>query len=378
MNATVTITLADIAAAQNNDLEATALILEATESRVMTLANRAAYRMNVTGDALDNYRDEYAQVARIAVWEALPRFDADTVDAFFGFMYATIEGKLLDAVRHDRNGGAGADKDAIKAFASVLEAAEGDVYKAEKLVQELPKGKRLSADRANAARLSWQGSVSIDKGSDDSEAGSILYTLASDDETPEVARPKVGTGAALEALSVLQMYSTARDVLSAVPLNSAQVDAIEDTVRVPRDAAERRYVLDAVAILRSYVSTVAEGELSDDLRDVSDDRREERDGKNSAVREVLDDMGKRGPMQRDAITLAFGIGDSLRFGRGDDGDLNGMAAYMGVSYSQAQLALTKGLKAFAKRWIARVASTEAEALSLADAVTVNLGRGGRK
>jgi DNA-directed RNA polymerase specialized sigma subunit len=378
MNATATaatITLADIAAAQNSDLEATALILEATESRVMTLANRAAYRMNATGDALDNYRDEYAQVARIAVWEALPRFDADSVDAFFGFMYATIEAKLLDAVRHDRNGAAGVDKDAIKAFASVLEAADGDVFKAEKLVQELPKGKRLGADRANAARLSWQGSVSIDKGSDDSEAGSILHTLASDDDTPEVARPKVGTGAALEALTVLQTYSTAYAALAALPTTDADVDAVEDALTVPRDPQVRRYVLDAVAILRSYVSTVADSALADDLRDVSDDRRDERAERNDNVTASLDKMGKG---QADTLRHSFGIGGVADFGWGDGCDLEGMAEFLDITYHNAKTQRSKARLAFPKHWIALVATSEADALEWAEAAANMRKAAGRK
>jgi RNA polymerase sigma factor (sigma-70 family) len=154
------LTFAQITAAQNNDIPATSAVIEATESRVLKLADTAARRM---GGRLDDYREEFAQVGRIAVWEALSRFNGETVDSFFAFMYSTVENVLMDAVRGERNGAAGADDDALKVFASMLELANGDVFVAEKLSQTVPpKGRRLGRDRANAARLAWQGSESID------------------------------------------------------------------------------------------------------------------------------------------------------------------------------------------------------------------------
>jgi len=115
------------------------------------------------GDRLAEYREEFEQVARVAVWEAIPRFDGETVDSFFAFVYRTIEGVLMDAVRSERNGGAGADKAALKIFGQMLVKADGDPYLAEKFCQTVPpKGERLSADRAHAARLAWEGTVSLD------------------------------------------------------------------------------------------------------------------------------------------------------------------------------------------------------------------------
>jgi RNA polymerase sigma factor (sigma-70 family) len=154
------LTFEQITAAQNNDIAATSAVIEATEGRVTKLADIAARRM---GGRLEDYREEFAQVGRIAVWEALSRFTGDTVDSFFAFMYSTVENVLMDAVRSERNGAAGADADAVKVFASMLELANGDVYLAEKLAQTVPpKGRRLGRDRANAARLAWQGAESID------------------------------------------------------------------------------------------------------------------------------------------------------------------------------------------------------------------------
>jgi RNA polymerase sigma factor (sigma-70 family) len=161
MNATLT--LDTIKAAQNNDLTATGQVIAATESRITKLAGKAARRMATNGDRFAEYAEEFEQVGRIAVWESLSRFTGDTVDSFFAFMYATVENKLMDSVREERNGATGADHDAVKVFASMLPMADGDVYLAEKLAQTVPpKGRRLSADRANAARMAWQGADSLD------------------------------------------------------------------------------------------------------------------------------------------------------------------------------------------------------------------------
>lgn len=158
-----TLTMHQVRAAQANDLAATTAVIEATESRVKRLAEKAARRMSNGGDTYMNMREEFEQVGRITVWEALSRFKGDTVDAFMGFIYGTVESALLDSVRDERHGGVGADADAIKVFASMLEMSDGDVYLAEKLSQTVPpKGRRLSADRANAARMAWQGSASLD------------------------------------------------------------------------------------------------------------------------------------------------------------------------------------------------------------------------
>jgi hypothetical protein len=373
------ITIAQIRAAQDSsvDLDAhlagvTAVLAEMDE-RISRLAAQASRRID------GNLREDFEQDAREALFIALPRFDmdkvkGDPVDGFFGFLYTTIADALKDRVREQRY--TGVDKDAVKTFMSVLGDAEGDPYKAAKLATELPKGSRLSADRADAARLAWQGAVSIDKGNDDeNEGASLADTLAVVDETPKV-QPKVGTGAALEALAVLHRYTTAREVLRSLPKASGDVEAIEDAVKVPRDENERRYVLDAIAILRSYVSTATDGDLAEELRDTADERKDERAAKIGTVHTILGEM--RSTVQADAIRHSFGISDFMCFGTGDTGDLDGMADAMGIDKSKAQDARSRGLKSFVKRWIAKMARSEAHAVELAEAAARELGRGGRK
>ncbi|MCF3174769.1 hypothetical protein IPZ61_15735 [Streptomyces sioyaensis] len=156
-----TLTLALIADAQNNGLEGTSAVLEAMTGRIEKLADAAARRMASNGLRFEDFREDYRQDAAVAMFEALPRFNGDSVDTFYGFMWGTIENALKDKVRESRN--QGADEDALKVFASMLERADGDVYLAEKFAQTVPpKGRRLSADRAEAARLAWQGAASLD------------------------------------------------------------------------------------------------------------------------------------------------------------------------------------------------------------------------
>ncbi|MFF2406701.1 hypothetical protein [Streptomyces sp. NPDC058092] len=193
----MSLTLAQVRTAQTGEnlaekMAATTAVVEATEGRIAQLAEKAARRMAPTGgDRYMDYRDEFAQVGRITVWESLSRFTGETVDSFFAFMYATVEDALKDAVRSERNGAAGADADAVKVFGSMLEMADGDVFLAEKLSQTVPpKGRRLGKDRANAARLAWQGAESIDAprpatGEGEQSPGSYAESIASDYGVPE-------------------------------------------------------------------------------------------------------------------------------------------------------------------------------------------------
>jgi RNA polymerase sigma factor (sigma-70 family) len=385
------LSFSQIVAAQANDLLATAAVIAATESRVESLAGKAANRMSKSGASFAEYREEFAQVARIAVWESLGRFTGDSVDTFFRFVYTTVEGTLLDAVRAERDQAPGVDMNAAKTFAAMIHAAEGDVYEAERLAQVIPpKGRRLSPALANAARLAWQGTTSIDTPVSVGENTTTLAdTLAVEDDAPEVVRPKVGRGAVLEALSVLERHvrvprgTEEREALFKA-LEGAltgfvtpdQVDAIAEAVTVPAEPTERRYILDAVAILHSAGSTAADGALADDLRDVSDDRMAESREKHYAVNDCIDSLPR---LQRDVLRHSFGIGDVLDFGWGDGCDLEGLAAYLGTTPGSAKVSRVKARKTFGIRYAATVALTNPEkGEALDQAATASRAPGGRK
>ncbi|CAD80135.1 RNA polymerase sigma factor [Streptomyces phage phiBT1] len=380
-----------IRAAQNNDLDAVTTVIKATESRIDVLARKAANRMAPHGGArFADYADEFAQVGRVAVWDCLKRFTDTTVESFERYVYTTVETTLKDAVRSERNGNAGADPDAVKVFAAMLEAADGDVYEAARLAQIIPpKGKRLSPDRAEAARMAWQGAVSLDKqhgtaqGHDNT--GAAGTTLADtlqhhDEELDGEIRPKVGHGAALEALSVLGRYAGVR-ITPGTPGEFAAnlptlVDLLEDAVTLPRDAEERRYVLDAMAVLRAAVSTATEGALDDDLRDARDDRMADSAEKHARVNDCLDSMGAA---QRDVLRHSFGIKGVTDFGWGDGCDLDGLCAFLGMTSQNARAHRAKGRKAFAKRYVAAVKLDRPNyAAALEAAAAANCTYGGRK
>ncbi|MFF7361059.1 hypothetical protein [Streptomyces sp. NPDC008125] len=381
------LTFATLQRAQNHDLAACAEVIQHGEERVMLLASKAATRMAPHGGAgFANYREEFAQIGRVAVWDALSRFSDDTVEAFERFTFTTIETTLKDAVRAERNGGAGADENAVKTFAAMVEAAEGDVYAAMKMCQTLPPaGRRLSPDRADAARLAWQGSVSLDKplgaGSDERNVSlaDVLPGVADEEPDGEI-RPKVGHGAALEALSVLARYcgisvsrSTPSEFAASLP---ALVQTLEDTVAVPRDPQTRRYVLDAMAVLRSAVSTASESALTEDLRNVSDARMAEGSEKRNRVHGVLDSMGAA---QRTVLKHSFGIDGFAEFGHGDETDKEGFAEAMATTWYNVKQHRTKAYKSFAKRFVAalRLAGAEAKADAYEAAAAAKLTNQGR-
>jgi hypothetical protein len=365
----MSLTIEHIRAAQDHDLDALKVLITNMDERITRLAAQAARRLN--GD----HREDFEQDAREALFLALPRVEGDDIDRAIGFLYSSMADALKDKVRAARY--VGVDKDAVKVFMSVMDDADGDPHKAEQLAQTVPaKGLRLSADRAHAARLAFVGSVSMDKAfhGDDEDNFTFTNTLGVTDELPQV-QPKVGTGAALEALAVLHRYSSAYAVLNALPKAPADVDSIEDAVTLPREASARKAVLDACAILRSYVSTAADGDLVGELRDVSDELRDERAAKIGMVHAAL---GKISPQQRTILIHSFGINDAEDFGWGDGCDVAGLAAYIGTTSGTVTKQRSAGRVSFAKHYIAMVARTLEDALSWEAAAVEARKPAGRK
>ncbi|WP_367136471.1 MULTISPECIES: hypothetical protein [Streptomyces] len=178
-----------VRAAQAHDLDATTAVIAATESRISVLARKAARRMAESGPRHDDFYEEFTQQGRIAVWEALERFDETVTADFLGFAYTTVETTLLGATRAERN--QGVDADAAKTFLSMLNRSGGDPFLAEKLAQTVPPaGRRLSADRAHAARLAYQGADSLDApapggGDEPWEPGTSSYGVPEELITPD-------------------------------------------------------------------------------------------------------------------------------------------------------------------------------------------------
>lgn len=133
-------------------------VLQSLEPMLRTLARRAARRAQ-----LPNLTDDLIQSARVAAWEALGRYDGRDGARLETFVWATVEAQLKDAVREERSGCVHVDRNAMRTYGQMLRLAEGDLYLAERLCQSAPEaGRRLSADRAEAARLAWMGAKSLD------------------------------------------------------------------------------------------------------------------------------------------------------------------------------------------------------------------------
>lgn len=373
----MSLTLAQIQAAQQNDIAGLAAVLAEMEPRVGFLAAEAGRRVSENLAS----RADFEQDAREALFRALPLAEGADADRIVGFLYSCMRDALKDRVREVRY--AGADMKAVKVFMSAMGAAEGNVYQAEKLSQVLPANglpNGLGAARAYAVRLAWQGTIPADKrGEGDT---SVLDSLtAPADEIPEV-RPKVGHGAALEALSVLRRYAdvvvdrmTPGEFAANLP---ALVETLEDTLTVPRDAQQRRYVLDAMAILRSAVSTAADGDLAEELRDASDEARDARAIRIGKVREVLDEMLRRMPAQAEALMCSFGILGRPDFGFGDKTDVPALMAHLNCAESAVWFRRSNGRGKFAELFITRVARSEDEAEMLRAAAAECRKNKGRK
>jgi hypothetical protein len=156
----VTITMDDVRAAQLGDGRATELVLGAMRSRVASLANATASRM-FRGDTA-TWFDEFVQVANVAVWDALARFEGDDLSGFYGYMYSTAQRAVASAAADARH--AGVDRDAYRTFAYWVAQCDGDDTLAEQLCQRFPdpNGHKLGRDRAHAARLAWHNPHSIE------------------------------------------------------------------------------------------------------------------------------------------------------------------------------------------------------------------------
>lgn len=369
------LTPALLEAAKANDLAGITAVLTEMDERISRLAAQASRRLE--GD----HREDFEQDAREALFAALARVETDSVDRAVGFLYASMSDALKDKVRATRY--LGVDKDAVKVFMSVMEAAEGDLHRAETLAQTLPaKGSRLSAERAHAARLAYMGAASLDAplADDGTDAGQTLadrVLTAAPAEEPAIVRPKVGMGAALEALRVLLRYCPIGFDLRGLRMADLVelVPTLEDVVAVPRGADERRYVLDAFAILRSAVSTATEGEVLEELRIVADDLRDQRAQTTNDVHAALSDMST---LQADSLRHSFGISDYTDFGWGDGCDLDGLADALGTTPDNAKKTRYKARKGFAQRFIALVAKTEAAAQAWAAAAAATISNKGRK
>lgn len=224
------ITAETITAAQAGDLTASTAVVEVTDPLIGMLAREAAGR--IAGSEHSRRADlveEFESIGRLAVWEHLGAWKGEA--KFTTFMYAAIRGAIADGARETVS--PGADHMALKLFVRMLKIAGGDAILAETLCTTLPKaGERISKDRANAARLAFEGAKSLD--------------------APSPYDPEASLGDALA--DTLTEFDVPADLVTSDDLSGAQRKARRALVRAVLDTLSplRREVLKARVGFEGY------------------------------------------------------------------------------------------------------------------------------
>lgn len=354
-----TLTMADIQAAQTNDLEAVGVVAEAMERRIAIMAHKAARQITATPDA--SLADEFRQVARIAMWDLIPKFAGSDTNEFFSFMTTAIRRVLADAIRSERYPMTGVDRDSIRAFAHAYAECR-DAGKAQQMVTAA--SNRISADRAYAARIAWAGYKYIDEDVPSAKGIRWIDTLPATPDEPELpAQPAVGRGLVITA---------AKSLASTVPAPKNPEDAqvlvhalesladgyatpwahgtLERLITVPRDRATRRIVLGALGVIRTAAYPADETTVGADLLEPADLAAARRERIETTVRTVLSRMGRVGG---GVLTHTFGIGAAQRFET--DAELaEALKTTRNTVWSQR----TKAQTSFAKRFVKQIAEID--------------------
>ena len=385
MSANVTVAQIRAAQADISGYAANDLIRD-LEPRLAEHAAKAAGRMGTGNYAL--FLDEFMQVARIHALDCIARFDAETVEEFYRFLSRSVSEGLRDAVAEERYGDRGVGRVAMWTFGKMVELAEGDVFKAEKLAQTEPeKGFRMSPERAQAAREAWMGTASLDIAPNGGQTwGDVLTAAADDHNVDEGASPVYGVelirfaAEALEPHTVLPADETARHAvqgaLASVRLGSVSgedINTLSEAVRVPADDAQRRAVTEAFNLLAAAARAAHLAPVpSDDYAAPSEKgvgvgaRMEKR---YDVVREVLASLS---PSMRVPMELWFGITGDQPVSRTVD-----LAEMLGKSVPATQKGLSAGKKKFAELYSARITDDPAEREALMAAMKSRRTKNGK-
>ncbi|MCX4572315.1 hypothetical protein OHB41_03760 [Streptomyces sp. NBC_01571] len=252
-----------LAAAKAGDRDAAASILADLESRFSAIARRTVARTE--GDASDGlraaYTEDFLQEAHLIALECLSGYEGDSVDDFRAYSFRYVE-RELPARGRDMLNGTDDDTDGKKLFAQMVKhfraadvnhsTHEADyVNLAESAVQDrglvatLNGGAyksrvRMSPEAAYAARLAYQGMVSI------------LTPTAGDDADTTIADTLVDASSVEAAADETQ--AGYRPVQWVIPAR-----ALEETLTLPRDEETRAALL--LAVDRFRAGTVTDEDL---------------------------------------------------------------------------------------------------------------------
>ncbi|MFE0447369.1 sigma-70 family RNA polymerase sigma factor [Streptomyces fungicidicus] len=167
------LTAKTITDAKAGDLEAVQAVTAATDRIIGSLANDAANKGGKGHMHVATLKEELEAEGRLALWEAISRWEGDhhSGAAPETFLFQRIKGAIHECLQRTVN--PGADLDALRVFTQCLRVADGNLDLAAELCATLPeKGRRLSLERAQAAKLAYQGAKSLDAPLPGSEDGS--------------------------------------------------------------------------------------------------------------------------------------------------------------------------------------------------------------
>lgn len=172
-----------VAGARANDLDAVTAVIRALEPRIASAAFKAA---TGAGGGRASLIEEFEQIGRIAVWQAIPKFRGTLVGEFFTFMDRHIWGEIENA-RHVETR-QGISPRAAHDFEQALTQCGGDPIRAEAYAKSAAAGERkMSPDMAHAARMAWSGRLSLDVPENPSEpsGGTLGDNLPAELEEPQ-------------------------------------------------------------------------------------------------------------------------------------------------------------------------------------------------
>jgi hypothetical protein len=189
------LTAATIQDAKTGDLEAVQAVTAATDRIISSLALEAANKGGKGHLHVASLKEELEAEGRLALWEAISRWEADhhSKASVETFLFQRIKGAIHECLQRTVN--PGADLDALRVFTQCLRVAEGSLDLAAQLCTTLPeKGRRLSQERAQAAKLAYQGAKSLDApvlGSEDGSQtlGDTLADLVPFDVPEDLVEP---------------------------------------------------------------------------------------------------------------------------------------------------------------------------------------------
>lgn len=396
-----------LAAAKAGNRDAAASILADLESRFSAIARRTVARTE--GDASDGlraaYTEDFLQEAHLIALECLAGYEGDSVDSYRAYAFTYVERELAARGR-DMLNGTDDDSDGKKLFAQMVKhfravdvnhsMTEADyVNLAESAVQDkglvatLNGGAyksriRMSPEAAYAARLAYQGMISIFTPTAGEDAETTIADTLVDADTVEAAADSTQAGyrpvqwvipsRTLEATLALPRDEEARtslllavdrfragtvteedlDLVESLPCRSAELGAAVDMLRALHN--QRQEEPSASTASAQTNAALGRGSVALNAQRAILEKATEDAVKRALVRRVL---GLLSPRQAYIMAATFGFMGKFK----DDAQVSREMAKAGIAdidASRVRKDRDKARAAFTKKWADLVAKTGSE------------------